>query len=101
MEFENFVYFFDGCFYYFGIYFFYGGRWKRGFLVFFGSRYYRWVSYVYIWNIFVFVYIFIEEIKKIIKVLFFFFNRSVYFCCYKKMLNKYYLIFVNYVDLNY
>ena len=33
---------------------------------------------------FVFAYILIEETKKIIKVLLFFFNRSVYFCCYKK-----------------
>ena len=43
----------------------------------------------------------IEETKKIIKVLLFFFNRSVYFCCYKKTLNKYYLILANHVDSNY
>lgn len=84
MEFENSAYLSDGRFYYSGIYSFYGGRWKRGFLVPFGSRYYRRVSYVYTWNIFVSAYILIEETKKIIKVLLFFFNRSVYFCCYKK-----------------
>ena len=84
MEFEDSAYFSDGCFYYSGVYSFYGGGWKRGFLVSFGGRYYRRVSYVYTWNIFVSAYILIEETKKIMKNLLFFLDRSVYFCCYKK-----------------
>ena len=54
MEYKDNTYLPHSCFYRFGIYSFYGGRWKRGFLVPFGSRYYRRVSYVYTWNIFVF-----------------------------------------------
>ena len=56
---------------------------ERGFLVSFGGRYYRRVSYVYTWNIFVSA-IFSLKKQKIMKNLLFFLNRSVYFCCYKK-----------------